>query len=68
MAENATGKWDENMTVVGQLEYIEAARQKLEEAAEIAVAHAREQGVTWAVIGQELQMTRQAAQQRYSSR
>jgi hypothetical protein len=68
MAEAATGRWSDGLTVLEQLGYIEAARHDLELAAEYAVEQAREQGVTWAAIALELQITRQAAQQRYSSR
>jgi hypothetical protein len=57
----------DNREALYALEAVKAAQVGVDIIAHQAVAMAREDGETWAEIGQSLGVTRQAAQQRYGT-
>ena len=65
-AVHATGKWDETITPLEQLFYLENAVNAAQLGIAAAVQEARATGATWAEIAAPLGITRQGAQQQFS--
>ena len=64
---NTFGIDPETVDPLSQLRWMLTAQYIVDQATEMIVRKARENGCTWAQIGSELEMSRQAAQQRFGS-